>query len=152
MFRVTIIDPAHADGKPIKLITPRTGADVEKLRAKYARVDAEPIVKGFEARPDAPGPQGWQDAPEPPPTRREGPAPQADDFQIALHALIHLYGTARKRGDVGLARRTEDAVAALLGEQKHLKGDDDKPIGVRMGNGVAEPKNVTLTGIGRMGR
>jgi hypothetical protein len=132
MFRCTIIDPAYASGKPIELCIPRTGAQVEELRKKYARVDAEPIG----------GPLA--ELPEPPPLGH-----RADDFQLALHALIHLYGTARKRGDVGLARRTEDAVAALLGEQKHLKGDDDKPIGARMGNGVVEAKN-TLMGIGRI--
>ena len=133
MFKVTIIDPAYAGGKPIRLVAPRTGADVEKLRAKYARVDAEPLEpKESDERKTVPP---------------EGPPPR-NDFQIALQALVHLYGTAKKRGDLGLAQRAEDACAALLGAQPFLKGDDEKPFAPKpIGN--VRAVNHTLAGIGR---
>ena len=140
MFKVTITDPAYAGGKPIKLITPRTGADVVKLRAKYAHVDAEPVgcVVRTELKLAEPS-----DPPAPRPT-----APKPNDFQVALHALVHLYGTAKKRGDLGLAARAEDACAALLGSQPFLKGDDGKPFAPKP-IGSVRAVNHTLAGIGK---
>jgi hypothetical protein len=133
MFKVTITDPAYADGKPIELPVPRTGLQVEELRKKYARVDAEPI-EPTEQRIEGP-PSRFPSYPLPmsPDVKRLEPT----DFQAALAALIRLYTSANKRGDQGLARRAEEATAALLGTQKHLKGDDEKPF------------NGTLAGLGR---
>ena len=137
MFKVTIIDPAYAGGKPIRLVTPRTGADVEKLRAKYARVDAElimPVQTTVEASIQA------QACPAEP--------PKPNNFQAALQALVHLYTSAKKRGDLGLAQRAEDACAALLGSQPFLKGDDGKPFAPKP-IGSVRAVNHTLAGIGK---
>jgi hypothetical protein len=124
LFKVTLTDSKMTHGNPVPLVLPRTEAQIESLRTRYEKVDAKPI----------------------------GPAeaePKLDNFHQALMALIRLYKGAEAKGDHGLAKRAEEAVAALLGDQKHLKRDGEAPVD----EAPPEPKrHHTLRGIGRTDR
>ena len=128
MFRVTIIDPAYASGKPVELPVARSGAEVKALREKYARVDAEPLQEQESETNLASGLVALE---------------SGDDFRKAIAGIIRVYTTAKKRGDLGLAARAEDACAALLGSQPFLKGDDGKPF---VGPGAGPQGSTVMTG------
>jgi hypothetical protein len=51
-----------------------------------------------------------------------------EDFGKAVTALVTLYNRCERRGNAGLARRAQASLAALLGPQKHLRGDDTPPV------------------------
>ncbi len=130
LYKVTIVNPDATGGLSVRLPLPRTEAEVEALRAKYGDIKAIPV------------------APDPP--KHE---PKLDDFHEALAALIRLYRASEAKGDVGLAKRAENAVAELLGAQKHLRDDRGQPVGGGHSNPAPHrPKLPTLVGIGRPDR
>jgi len=95
LFAVSIRDAKATAGQTVRLPLPRTEAEVEKLKARYAEVTAKPVG---------------------------GEAPNV--FSAALTALVRLYAHASAGNDVQLAARVEKAIADLLGEQKHLTTDE----------------------------
>jgi hypothetical protein len=124
LFLVTLTDPIS--GRGVRLPIPRTEAQVKALEGRYPKVVAVPTkaMQGLE------------------------PSEAHDDFQDAILILVKLYRSAERKGDRGLARRAEEAMASLLGNQPHLKGDDDRPFQARLD----QAPRSTLRGIGRTDR
>jgi hypothetical protein len=125
LFLVTLTDPIS--GRGVRLPIPRTEAQVKVLEGRYPKVVAVPT----KAEPKV-------------------PSEAQDAFHTALVDLVRLYRSAEAQGDRVLARRAEEAVAALLGDQRHLKGDNDKPMRVALDR-MPDPRQ-TLRGIGRTDR
>jgi hypothetical protein len=124
MFRVSIEDPKKTGGVRVHLPIHRNEEEVTKLRAAYANVIAHAVE---DTR-----------APAEPDDRPPG-------FRKALTALIECYRQAEREGRPELAERAQDAVAALLGYQRHLRPDEGKAFGEEAGEG--QPR-ITLTGVG----
>jgi hypothetical protein len=99
LFKVSISDPLKTHGVTVHLPVPRTQAQIDRLREKYA------VVTSTQTSVDL-------DAPS--------------DFNVALNALVRLYKASEAKGDHALAHRAEAAVGELLKEQKHLR-DPDPP-------------------------
>jgi hypothetical protein len=123
MFKTSVQDSKKTGGVRVHLPVLRTEEQVAKLRAGYENVIANAV--------EAPGIDTEID------TLPVG-------FRTALRALVACYKRAEAEGHTELAERAQNAVAALLGNQKHLRDDDDAPFGER--------RRVTLIGIPGGGR
>jgi hypothetical protein len=121
LFSVTITDP-KTHNKPVELPVPRTGIEVKHLERHYEKVEATPV-----------------DAPLPPVVDRP--------FGEAVDALVRLYRVSEQKGNHDLARRAEDAVAALLGKQKHLRHESTR----ELPRANRRDSEKTLVGVGGNG-
>lgn len=118
LFAVTITDP-KTQNKPVELPVLRTGIEVRQLERHYEKVEATVV---------------------------EPPLPPAVDrpFGEAIDALVRLYRTSEKKGNHELAARAENAVAALLGKQKHLRHESNGNVRVEK----RHDSTKTMVGIG----
>ena len=119
-FEVTIVH--HGAPAPIKLPVLRDESEVAALKASYENVIARAVeVPGVDA------------AVAPAETVPAG-------FRQALRALIECYRKAEADGNTLLSARAQNAVAALLGHQPQLRGDNGEAFG--------EPRRMaTLVGM-----
>jgi hypothetical protein len=119
-FEVTIVH--HGAPAPIKLPVLRDESEVAALKASYENVIARAVeVPGIDA------------AVAPAETVPAG-------FRQALRALIECYRKAEADGNTLLSARAQNAVAALLGHQPQLRGDNGEAFG--------EPRRMaTLVGM-----
>jgi hypothetical protein len=93
MFKVLLRD-AKTGGKKLLLPCERTAEEVKRLRESYELVEAVPVF--------------------------HEPNDDSDEkvYRDAITALVRAYRMARRKGDLGLAGRAEEAMAALLGGEK----------------------------------
>lgn len=123
MFEVTLTHPGTTT--PVTLPVLRDESEVSQLRAAYNNVIARAVEN----------------------TGAPIEQPAMPGFRQALTALVDCYKKAEAEGNTALASRAQNAVAALLGHQPHLKNDDDEPFG----NGSVRQR-ITLVGIPGGGR
>ena len=93
MFKVLLID-AKTGGKKVLLPCERTAEEVAHLKENYEIVEAIPVV------------------------HEENNDSDEKVYRHAITALVKAHRVAKRRGDVGLAGRAEEAMAALLGGER----------------------------------
>ena len=109
LYTVTITHAKATGGVPVKLPVKRTALEVAALVVRYpGGIKTDPP---FVAEPE----------PDPFPAVKVLTMSGRDLYHEAITSLAKLYRVCEAKGDLGLARRAEEATRVLLGAQRHLE-------------------------------